>query len=79
MLRVRYRQALRDLIREVVQQSLHGDRMEEYVQEQAAITIPEMHHDKFMADLRFDIANLAPFNIARMGISRTELAVWLQG
>ena len=78
VLRVRYRQTRRDLIRRIVQQSLHGDRMEEYVQEQVAITIPEVHQDKFMADLRFDIANLAPFNITGMGISRKELELWLK-
>jgi hypothetical protein len=41
--------------------------------------VPESHREKFLADLRADLNNLAPFSIAGMGISVRELEVWQQG
>lgn len=78
-LRVQYRQIRRDLIRGIVQQLLYGELMEAYVREQVSSQVPEEHQDKFMTDFRFDLENLAPFNIAGMGFSRGELEVWLSG
>lgn len=75
-LRIQYRQARRVLIRAIVQQSLHGQAMEQYVQEQVGQLAPPEHQQKFREDLYHDLANLAPFNIAGMGITRAELEAW---
>lgn len=78
-LRVQYRQARRNLIRDIVQQRLHGAAMEAHIQSETARHIPAQHQTKFMADLRDDLASLAPFSIAGMGISVRELEAWQQG
>ncbi|MDD5391777.1 MAG: Fic family protein [Thiothrix sp.] len=77
-LRVQYRQTRRGVIREVVQQLLHGDALESYIQQQVEALVPAIHHEKFMADLRYDLEHLAPHNIAGMGFSRQELERWQQ-
>jgi Fic family protein len=75
-LRVQYRQQRRDMLREIVQQRLHGNALETYRQVQVEARIPAPHRAKFMTDLQLDLANLAPFSIAGMGISRRELEAW---
>ncbi|WP_308874470.1 Fic family protein [Thiothrix subterranea] len=78
-LRVQYRQARRELIRAIVQQSLHGDALAKHIQAYTKTHIPPEHQEKFAADLHADLANLAPFNIAGMGFSVRELEAWLLG
>ena len=48
-----------------------------YIQEQTEQRVPALHQEKFTADLQADLANLAPFSIAGMGISLRELETWL--
>lgn len=77
--RVQYRQTRREVIREIVRQRLHGEAMTAYIQGQTAKHVPESYRTKFLTDLHTDLANLAPFSIAGMGISQQELAAWQQG
>lgn len=77
LLRVQYRQVRRECIREIVQQCLHGTELAHYIQEQTEQRVPALHQEKFTADLQADLANLAPFSIAGMGISLRELETWL--
>jgi hypothetical protein len=78
-LRVQYRQARRELIRAIVQQSLHGDALAKHIQTYTETHVPPEHREKFAADLQADLANLAPFSIAGMGFSVRELEAWQQG
>lgn len=78
-IRVQYRQTRRDMIRDIVQQCLHGELLNTYIQAQAEKRVPESHRKKFMSDLHTDLANLAPFSIAGMGLSVRELEAWQQG
>ena len=67
------------MIRDIVQQCLHGDLLNAYIQAQVEKCVPECHWEKFTSDLHTDLANLAPFSIAGMGLSVRELEVWQQG
>lgn len=78
-LRVQYRQTRRDMIRDIVQQCLHGDLLNAYIQAQVEKCVPECHREKFTSDLHTDLANLAPFSIAGMGISLRDLEAWQRG
>lgn len=77
ILRVQYRQFRRELIREIVQQNLHDAALHAFIQNRIQQTIPAAHQAKCLADLQLDLENLAPWNIFGMGISGTELNLWL--
>lgn len=78
-LRVQYRQTRRNLIRDIVQQSLHGSVMDNHIQQQTDQLVPPEHQEKFLQDLHTDLDNLAPYTIAGMGFSRNELEIWQRG
>lgn len=78
-LRVQYRAIRRELIRDIVQQSLHGDTMERYIEEQTVQLVPPAHREKFLTDLYTDLNNLAPYNIAGLGFSLKQLEAWRKG
>lgn len=77
ILRVQYRQFRRDTIRQMVQQDLHGEALNSFIQDQIQKLIPQEHQAKCLADLQVDINNLTTWNIVGMGLSGAELTQWL--
>lgn len=78
ILRVQYRQFRRDLIRQIVQQNLHGTALENLIHTHIQQHISAEHREKCLQDLRFDLEHLAVWNIVGMGISGKELEAWLR-
>lgn len=77
ILRVQYRQFRRELIREIVQQDMHDAALQAFIQDRVEQAIPVEHQAKCLTDLQLDLENLAPWNIFGMGISGSELSLWL--
>ncbi|MFT4908498.1 MAG: Fic family protein [Oleispira sp.] len=75
-LRVLYRGQRRILISEIVGNLLIGSAIKKRIVDFTKEEIPEEHRQKFMADVEQDLANLEPFNIAGMGISKQDLMDW---
>lgn len=76
VLRVKYRQQRRNLIREIVQQNLHGNALEVFLAQEVQM-IPLEHQEKYLSDARTDLRNIAPYTVVGMGISAEELSRWL--
>ena len=75
-IRVLYRAERRQLIGEIVRQLMHAQKITNYI-ENWALTISAEHREKFIADVKLDLQELAPFNIAGMNISQQQLKEWL--
>lgn len=75
--RAHYRQTRRDIIRQLVQQGMHADIAEQFIQSEVRRIVPVEHQEKVLLDLQFEVERLAPHRIAGMGITQEELAVWL--
>jgi len=78
-LRVKYRQQRRQLIADIVRQRLYGSAQKEYINHYLKENVHENEQEKFLADLQHDLKTLAPYNIAGMGITQTELREWQKG
>ncbi len=76
--RVRYRQQRRECVRYIVTHSLHGAAIESYLREQEARFVPEQHVSAFREDIYEDLQELSPQTSVGLGISETELSIWLK-
>lgn len=77
LLRAQHRQRRRELITEIVRNSLHGSEQREVIDSFVAQHVDISEKDKFLRDLQFDLDALAPHRIAGMGITQSELQHWL--
>jgi len=74
--RVFYRTQRRQLIADIVHHLILEPQMSALIAERAIEMIPEHDRQKFIEDVKTDLANLAPFTIAGMGINQQELEIW---
>ena len=74
--RVRYRQARREAIGEIVSQTLTGNALRAHAKA-VAQRIPTADRAEFSEDLREDLAMLTPARVAGMGITASQLQDWL--
>ena len=77
-IRAYYRQLRRDIIRQIVQEEIHGDAAVIFMKAEVEQRVPVEHQGKVLADLQFEVERLAPHRIAGMGITQRELADWLE-
>jgi hypothetical protein len=75
VVRVLYRNQRRQLISEIVKNLICPPQVLSFV-EAWANKIPEEDRAKFLADVKIDLQELAPFNIAGMSITQQELKTW---
>ena len=75
-IRVVYRQQRRQLIREIIGNTLKGAAMQKYLEAQTIKLIPLENQAAFMEDLYEDLDNIGPQTIGGLGISVEQLNSW---
>lgn len=76
-IRVHFRQFRRDMLRDIVQQDMHGEAIEQFASQEIEQKVPEKYQAKVLSDLQQEVSRLAPHKIPLTGISQEELADWL--
>ena len=76
-IRVRYRQQRRDLLRHIITEKVIGNKLDNYISEQANKLISASDCDEFIRTVQEDLAQLAPHRIAGLGITNQQLHEWL--
>jgi prophage maintenance system killer protein len=74
--RVFYRAQRRQLIADIVHNLICEPELSAFIAKRTKEMIPIEHHAKFIEHVRNDLAELAPYTIAGMGISVEELEKW---
>lgn len=77
-IRVQYRQERRNLIRNIILNSLLGKKLNQYIQTEAAKQIPEADREFFIEDIQEDLDQIDENRIAGLGIDVDQLMKWLQ-
>lgn len=77
-IRVRYRGQRRQVIREVIINRLRGKAQEARISEMATQLVPTGDRDGFIEDIREDLQEISPQRIAGLGITRQQLALWME-
>ncbi len=75
-IRVRYRQERRALIREVIQQNMIRDVLDEYVEEEADKLVPRAVRDEFIKDVIEDLREMDESRLVGLGLSPDQLEKW---
>ncbi len=70
------RKEIRQVIADVVNNSVHGEQLYDYVNGQAQNLVPEEHRKKFIRDVLEELSTLEAYKIAGMGISRKQFDNW---
>lgn len=77
-IRVRYRQARRAVVREVILQELTGKKMNEFVLREAKNNVAERDRSEFVADIMEDLEQMDENRLAGLGVTREQLHEWLR-
>ncbi len=75
-IRVRYRQARRDIVRHIITHRLIGGAIENYLQQQS-LKISKEHREHFLKTVKEDLAEINLNRIAGLGITAQQLKAWL--
>lgn len=76
-IRVRYRVERRELIRLVVREKVVGALMEEFIEKQSGVLIPEQDRNAFMKEVNKDLASLSSQIINGLGVTQQEFDAWI--
>jgi hypothetical protein len=76
--RVRYRQARRAVVREVILQSLAGEKMKMFVGAEARERVPEAARVDFAEDVLEDLDQMDESRLAGLGVTPEQLKAWVE-
>ncbi len=76
VIKAQYRTEIRQLITEVVNNTIHGEMLDSYIQKRVQETIPAKDCEKIVIDVLDELSTLKQFKIAGMGISNEQFEKW---
>ncbi len=74
--RIRYRQERREVVREVILQSLTGAKMRQHVEVEASRLVPDSDQGAFVEDAIEDLEQMEESRLAGLGVTPEQLRVW---
>ena len=77
LIRVKYRQVRRELIRKIVVEDVHGTAIDPLIAKCCEENIEKEDYQAFTATVNDDLGLLSPARIGGMGITRIELNQWM--
>ena len=78
VIRVRYRQQRRKIIRELILHNKAGKQLNQYIQVETIKQIPLVDRKAFLEDIQEDLDQIDESRIAGLGIDPDQLGKWLQ-
>lgn len=75
-IRVRYRSQRREILREIILQNLHGNKMNLYIETQTRKLVKQEDQSAFIEDTLFDIREMAPHRLVGLGVTDDEFKLW---
>ena len=75
--RLRYRRQRREVLREVISKKMMGEKLWEFVAEEASRVIHPDDRNAFIEDVKEDLELMDPSRIAGLGITPQQLEEWL--
>ncbi len=74
--RVRYRQQRRAVLRSIIEKLLAGEKMHNFIEEEASRLIPEEARELFSEDVREDLELMDESRLVGLGVTPEQLARW---
>lgn len=76
VVRVKYRSQRRAILREIILQNLHGEKMNHYIRTHTHKLVPKEDQSRFVNNVFDDIQEMAPYRLVGLGVTREEFFTW---